>query len=116
VALDVPLQMVVDSLHATGCFTPVSLDADWAGRDQEPPTARMGAPDPAYASAEARVALAPLLRDLDEREQTMVRMRYFEHATQSEIGAAVGLSQEQVSRLLSALLERLRRQLADAAA
>ena len=46
----------------------------------------------------------------------MVRMRYFEHATQSEIGAAVGLSQEQVSRLLSALLERLRRQLADAAA
>ncbi|NYD56017.1 RNA polymerase sigma-B factor [Nocardioides marinisabuli] len=116
VALDVPLSMVTDSLRATGCFAPVSLDAAGDGPGEEPPTARMGGPDPAFASAEARVALAPLLRDLDERELTMVRMRYFEHATQAEIGAAVGLSQEQVSRLLSGLLVRLRRQLADAAA
>ncbi|MBM7509366.1 RNA polymerase sigma-B factor [Nocardioides salarius] len=116
VALDVPLQMVVDCLNAAGCFSPVSLDDEGAEPGQPSATATMGGPDPAFASAEARVALAPLLRDLDEREQTMVRMRYFEHATQSEIGAAVGLSQEQVSRLLGALLERLRRQLADAAA
>ncbi|WP_341230938.1 sigma-70 family RNA polymerase sigma factor [Nocardioides salarius] len=116
VVLDVPLQMVVDCLNAAGCFSPVSLDDQGAEPGQPSATATMGGPDPAFASAEARVALAPLLRDLDEREQTMVRMRYFEHATQSEIGAAVGLSQEQVSRLLGALLERLRRQLADAAA
>lgn len=114
VHLDVPLALVVDSMRAAGCFTPVSLDAPRDPADS--PTETMGDLDPAYASAEARVALAALVRDLEPRERTMLAMRYVEGRTQTEIGAAVGLSQEQVSRLLSGLLGRLRRRLgADAA-
>ena len=36
---------------------------------------------------------------LGEREQTILRMRYFEGRTQTEISTKVGLSQAQVSRL-----------------
>ena len=35
-------------------------------------------------------------------------MRFFDNRTQSEIGDAVGVSQEQVSRLLAGILARLR--------
>ena len=41
----------------------------------------------------------------------MLEMRFFKGATQSEIGAVLGITQMQVSRLLSALLARLRDEL-----
>ena len=41
----------------------------------------------------------------------MLEMRFFKGATQSEIGEVLGITQMQVSRLLSALLARLRDEL-----
>lgn len=72
----------------------------------------MGGPDPAFAATEARLALSPLLRALDARDRKIIRLRYFEERTQSQIGAEVGVTQEQVSRLLSGILLKLRGQLA----
>lgn len=97
--LDLPEPLVRASLAATGCFAPEPLAT----------THSLGGPDPAFESLEARLALAPLLRTLDERERTIVALRFLEHRSQAEIGATVGLSQEQVSRLLSGILARLRR-------
>ena len=37
-----------------------------------------------------------------------MRLRFVEEQTQSQIGAALGISQMQVSRLLTAILARLR--------
>jgi len=111
VHLDVPLTLVYDAQNATGCFAPVSLDAPRGEDTDESPTDRMGDVDPAYDSAEARVALRPLLAHLDERERTILVLRYFENKTQTEIGEVVGVSQEQVSRLLTGILSRLRRTL-----
>ena len=42
------------------------------------------------------------------REQSILRMRFIEGLTQSEIAIAVGVSQMHVSRLLAASLEKLR--------
>lgn len=111
VHLDVPLALVLDSINATGCFAPMSLDAPRSD-DDEGVRELLGDLDPAFASAEARLALAPLMRDLTDRERTIIEMRYFENRTQAEIGAEVGVSQEQVSRLISGILLRLRRRLA----
>lgn len=108
--LGIPESLVRECRDAAGCFHPVSLDAPHPVEETSP-TSTLGAPDPAFASAEARVALQPLLAALDERERTMLQMRFFEHRTQAEIGAVVGLSQEQVSRALAGLLARLRRAL-----
>ena len=49
-----------------------------------------------------------LLANLPEREQTIVRLRFYDELSQSEIAARVGVSQMHVSRLLRAALERLR--------
>ena len=106
--LDLDLDLVVEALAANGCFAPSSLDAtsgDSAIGD------RLGDDDSSFESAEARVALKPLLSHLDRRERIMLEMRFFQGATQSEIGEVLGITQMQVSRLLSALLARLRDEL-----
>jgi RNA polymerase sigma-B factor len=60
-------------------------------------------------------SLRSVLCLLSEREQLIVRLRFFEEQTQSEIGSALGVSQMQVSRLLTSILARLRQELGDAA-
>lgn len=112
VHLGVPLALVLDSMSATGCFAPMSLDAPGPEGEQDGVRELLGDLDPAFASAEARLALQPLMRDLTDRERTILEMRYFENRTQAEIGAEVGVSQEQVSRLIAAILGRLRARLA----
>ncbi|MDN4175045.1 sigma-70 family RNA polymerase sigma factor [Nocardioides sp. SOB77] len=105
--LDVPLQLVLDAIAATGCFSPVSLDAPRPD-GAEDPAASIGGLDPAFASAEARLALRPLMRELSERERRIIELRFFGNRTQAQIGLEVGVTQEQVSRLITAILARLR--------
>ena len=108
-ALAVETAAVHDALAANGCFTPTSLDAPYEGGADI--GARLGGTDPAFARAEARMALAPLLAGLSRRERHMLELRFVQGATQAEIGAEIGVTQMQVSRLLSALLSRLREQM-----
>jgi RNA polymerase sigma-B factor len=112
--LDLDLDLVVEALAANGCFVPTSLDSTTP--DSEAGIGeRLGEDDPNFHSAEARVALKPLLSRLDQRERIMLEMRFFKGSTQSEIGAVLGITQMQVSRLLSALLARLRDELGSVA-
>ncbi|WP_162254753.1 sigma-70 family RNA polymerase sigma factor [Phycicoccus sp. Root563] len=53
---------------------------------------------------------------LSERERLIVHLRFVEERTQSEIGRVLGVSQMQVSRLLTAIIAGLRRELVDVAA
>lgn len=112
-ALQVELGAVQEALAANGCFTPTSLDATLeAGSDEGAQLAdQLGEADPGYARADARVTLKPLMAELTRRERRMLEMRYVQGATQAEIGAEIGVTQMQVSRLLSGLLARLRDQL-----
>jgi RNA polymerase sigma-B factor len=110
--LGLDLDLVVEALAANGCFSPTSLDAvpvESEGAIGD----RLGDDDASFDSAEARVALKPILAHLDRRERIMLEMRFFKGATQSEIGEVLGITQMQVSRLLSALLARLRDELGD---
>ncbi len=108
--LDLDLDLVVEALGANGCFAPTSLDSTPA-EGESAIGDRLGGDDASFDSAEARVALKPLLSHLDRRERIMLEMRFFKGSTQSEIGAVLGITQMQVSRLLSALLARLRDEL-----
>jgi len=51
------------------------------------------------------------LERLDERERLILRLRFVEGATQAQIGAVIGVSQMQVSRLLNHIYANLRREL-----
>lgn len=112
VHLAVPLTLVLDAINATGCFAPVSLDAPRVEGDEASAADRMGDDDPAFASAEARLALVPLMSTLTDRERLIIELRYFRNRTQSQIGEEVGVTQEQVSRIISGILTRLRHSLA----
>ena len=108
--LDIDLDSVVDALAASGCFAPVSLDAP-THDDAESLGPRLGITDPGFDHAEARAALLPVLARLSARERLIVEMRFFRGCTQSEIGKEIGVTQMQVSRLLTRLLARLRKEL-----
>lgn len=60
-------------------------------------------------------SLREVLAELTERDRLIIRLRFVEERTQSEIGRVLGVSQMQVSRLLTALLATLREGLADPA-
>ncbi len=57
------------------------------------------------------IALREAVRTLSEREQKIIKLRYFRDKTQMEIASEIGISQAQVSRLEKAALEKLRRKL-----
>ena len=105
--LELDLDLVVEALGANGCFLPTSLEAMMAGDGS---TARkwLADEDNGFHRAETVVMLKPLLADLSERERLMLEMRFFQGATQAEIGDVLGVSQNQVSRMLSSLMARLR--------
>ncbi|MFI0937512.1 SigB/SigF/SigG family RNA polymerase sigma factor [Streptomyces sp. NPDC021020] len=68
----------------------------------------IGAADPALGLFENLHTLGPLLDTLDDRERRILRMRFGQELTQSEIGGRLGLSQMHVSRLLARILAKLR--------
>jgi RNA polymerase sigma-B factor len=113
--LDVELDQVLDALSATGCYAPTSLDLP-ALEHGEALADRIGALDPSFSAAEARATLSALLRSLTPRERRILELRFFGDRTQAEIGADIGVTQMQVSRLLNRILARLRERLLYAAA
>jgi RNA polymerase sigma-B factor len=105
--LGVELDDVVEALAADGCFTPTSLDGP-VGDGASSLGDLLGSEDRALESAEARVMLEPVLRQLSERDQRIVQLRFVEERTQQEIAETIGLTQAQVSRVLTRILEQLR--------
>ncbi|MFJ5802279.1 SigB/SigF/SigG family RNA polymerase sigma factor [Streptomyces decoyicus] len=69
----------------------------------------IGTEDPALALAEDVQALKPHLAKLDDRERTLLRMRFGAEMTQAEIGKELGLSQMHISRLLTRACTTLRK-------
>jgi len=100
---------VEEALAANGCFTPTSLDQ--AAHDDAPGSIgdQLGEDEPGLAAAEARLMLAPALGRLGQRDQLIVRMRFFDQRTQQEIADEIGVTQMQVSRLLGRICHDLRK-------
>lgn len=113
--LELSEEEVVEGLVAANGYTSDSLDASMRlGRGL-----RLGPQDPVTGRHPRRSRLRhgtlrgvphprPLLAELDERDRRILQMRFGEEKTQAEIGAELGISQMQVSRLLSRTLARLR--------
>jgi RNA polymerase sigma-B factor len=68
--------------------------------------------DAGFEEVEERQMVAAALEGATDYERRLVKMRFFDEMSQSEIAAELGVSQMQVSRLLRRLLDRMRRKLA----
>lgn len=104
---------VIEGLVAANGHTSGSLDAPGSertdgGTEGHTLAETMGAEEPALERVEDIQTLAPLLERLSDRERRMLSMRFGEELTQAQIGAALGISQMQVSRLLTRVLAHLR--------
>lgn len=55
-----------------------------------------------------KLTLAQLLSEFSPRDQTIIKMRYFNQKTQSQIAKMLGISQVQVSRIEKKLLLKMR--------
>ncbi|MEU1309572.1 sigma-70 family RNA polymerase sigma factor [Streptomyces cinnamoneus] len=102
-------------LHADGVHHTLSLDHPIAGADDLPLAETLGLPDRALELVIDRQSLKPLLDALPERERYVLYWRFFGNLTQQQIGARLGVSQMQISRILSRTCAHLRRQLLAAA-
>ena len=58
---------------------------------------------------DSRLTLAKLLRDLSDDERKLILRRYFQSHTQTEIARDMGISQVQVSRMESRILQKMRK-------
>jgi RNA polymerase sigma-B factor len=106
--LDVPEADVRECLAASQNYHPVSLSTPLGPDDTHELSDAVGADDPALELVDYRQSVQPLLASLTPHEREVVALRFFGDLTQSQIAARVGTSQMHVSRLLTAVLGRLR--------
>jgi RNA polymerase sigma-B factor len=102
---------VDQALAAYGCFSTLSLDRPEANADLTLADVVADEDDPTLEQLEAVDVLQPVLEDLSDRDRRILQLRFVEGWTQTDIGADIGVSQMQVSRLLRQILDDLRRRL-----
>jgi RNA polymerase sigma-B factor len=90
---------------ATSLSTPVAADESMSLGDT------LGEDDHEYELTELRMVLGVAMAHLDEREQTILSLRFYGNMTQSDIAARIGVSQMHVSRLITRALAKLHTEL-----
>ncbi len=109
-ALGVAEAQVRAAREAASSFHAVSLDGP-TGPDQAPIEVAPAELDDPFGAVDDTDWLSEALGSLTERERLVLRLRFAELLTQSEIAARIGVSQMQVSRILRSTLTRLRTRL-----
>lgn len=104
------LELVLEALEALGAQRAISLDAPVDGEEDAGATMLdlLGGDDDELERAHDRATLKKIGHVLRPREREILRLRFEEDLTQSEIGQRVGISQMQVSRVIRDALVRLR--------
>jgi RNA polymerase sigma-B factor len=108
-ALQVTLEEVLDAREAATAYRAESLDRP-VGDDQDatPAVEALSAHEPGYLQAEHSATLQAMASVLSDREREILRLRFAEDLSQSEIGQRLGLSQMHISRLLRQAITQLR--------
>jgi len=105
----------LEALEVARVYRGVSLDApgaDGPGTGDQDDARHLGVEDPGYARSEARTIVPELLAALPgDRERRIVKLRFVDDLSQSQIATEVGVSQVHVSRLLRNSLRLMRSRL-----
>jgi RNA polymerase sigma-B factor len=109
-AAGVEEELVLEALESGRAYTSLSLSGGGGGGDDDDldPLESLGTEEHQYEVSEDRALLAPGFKALDERERTILQLRFFDGLTQSQIAQRVGISQMHVSRLIRRSLEKIR--------
>jgi RNA polymerase sigma-B factor len=105
-AVDAPFEEVLQTIQSQDARRTRSLQEP-VGEDMTLADS-VGGLDPEMGRAEMRVLLEDAFDVLSDRDQEVLRLRFAEDLTQTEISKRIGVSQMQVSRLIRQSLARLR--------
>jgi RNA polymerase sigma-B factor len=108
--LEFDTEDVIDALQAIQAYETLSLDAPRPGADGDVVAYgdSVGKEDERYELVELDATVTAVLGHIPPRERLILRMRFVDDLTQTEIAERVGISQMQVSRLLRRSLDQLR--------
>ena len=104
---------VLEAMEAAQAYRSASIDAPVGGSDDDTRglVNQLGHEDTRIFDAENRMLIGDLLTGLPRRERLMLRLRFYDGMTQSQIAERLGISQMHVSRLLSKSLGLLRQRM-----
>ncbi|WP_410876098.1 RNA polymerase sigma factor SigF [Nocardia sp. A7] len=109
--LGIDLVEVTHALIARNAYQTAPIDAPANNEnDSTSPSLLdfLGAEDPEYRHVEDFLAVRPLIAALPAQERQVLHMRFFQFRSQQQIAQQIGVSQMQVSRILSRTLNTLR--------
>src|ERR687894_1054919 len=99
-------EQVLEAMEAGSAYAPQSLSAGPTDGDSElDPMETIGSEDLEFERTDERTSLEPALDALPEREQLILKLRFEEGLTQTQIADKIGISQMHVSRLIRRSLE-----------
>jgi RNA polymerase sigma-B factor len=103
-------EQVLDAMQVLSAYDTVSLDAPAPGAQTEDASFAdsLGDDDPGFELVELDLTVASALHEISPRDRAILRLRFVEELTQTQIAARIGVSQMQVSRLLRRTLDQLR--------
>lgn len=96
---------VLEAMEAGSSYWPASLDMVTGDEDRP---IQIPVLDDSFERVLNRQRLRDVLPQLDQREQFVLKLHFFDGWTQQRIAAEIGVSQMQVSRLLARTLAKLR--------
>ena len=104
------IEAVLAAVEAGGAYEAESFDQTPTSEDDPGRSlhARLGRNEPGFDLVDYGVSVRDTMSELSIQERQAIRLRFIDDLTQSEIASRIGVSQMQVSRLLSRSLARLR--------
>lgn len=109
--LDVNEDEVLEGMQCAGAYAPRSLNDVVPGSNETELGELVGEQDRRLDLVPDRMALREVVGRLPERERQILKLRFMDNLTQSEIATLIGVSQMHVSRLLARAFAQLREML-----
>lgn len=105
---------ILEAMEASQAYRSTSIDAPSSGGGDDPGSglaSRLGDEDANLFATENRMLATTLIETLPKREQLIMRLRFYDGMTQSQIAERLGISQMHVSRLLARSIDQFRERL-----
>jgi RNA polymerase sigma-B factor len=106
--LNVGEEDVIECISSAQAYHLSSLDAPVGDAGHLAVADTVGGQDPALSKVEDLMTLRVLVRALPPRDRRILALRFFRGWTQAQIAGDIGVTQMQVSRLITKMLTRLR--------
>ncbi|MEE0966801.1 MAG: SigB/SigF/SigG family RNA polymerase sigma factor [Bacilli bacterium] len=107
--LNIDQSLILEAMHSTHSVSSLSQEVQNDGQGMIELENQIGDKKDDFLELNRRLDLKEAMRHLDEKENLIIRQRYYEGQTQSEIAQELFISQAQVSRIEKQALQRLQK-------